>query len=63
MLSHEFKKAATDDIKTEIQCRLEEAERGIRGWKEKVIKCEHQVTEYKGELKKEGELTVFQSLT
>ena len=50
-------------MKIEIQRRLEEAEGKIRAWKEGVNKREREVNQYKGELKKEGEFTVFRSLT
>ena len=50
-------------MKIEIQRRLEGAERKIREWKEKVNEYERQVNQHEGELKKEGEFTVFQSLT
>ena len=50
-------------MKIEIQRRLEWAEKGIRVKREEVNKYEREVNQYEGELKKEGEFTVFQSLT
>ena len=50
-------------MKIEIQHRLEAAERNIFKWKEKVCTWDRYVNRCEGELKKEGELTVFQSLT
>ena len=50
-------------MKSEIQRRLVKAERRIRERKEEVNEYERQVNQYEGELKKEGEFTVFQSLT
>ena len=56
-------KASTDNgMKIEIQCQLEEAERESHEWKEWVNYWERQVNQREGELKKEGEFTVFQSL-
>ena len=58
-----MKTATNDDMKIEIQRRLEEAERKIHERKETVNVYERLVNQREGELKKEGEFTVFQSLT
>ena len=58
-----MKIATNDDMKIKIQQQLEVAERLIMEHKEGVNKWEQQVNQYEGELKKEGEFTVFQSLT
>ena len=63
LLSQELKKATNDVMKIEIQRRLEGAEREFRERKEKVNAKEREVNQYEGELKKEDEFTVFQSLT
>ena len=53
----DLKTATNDDMKIEIQRRLEKAEGKIHEWKEWINKHERQVNEYEGELKKEGEFT------
>ena len=63
LLLQELKTATNDGMKIEIQGRLEKTERKIRKWKEKVNEEEHKVNQREGELNKEGEFTVFQSLT
>ena len=54
----EIKKAASDEIKSEIQRLLEDAEEGIRDYKEWVNKWQRQAESQEGQLghlKKEGE--------
>ena len=54
----EIKKTASDEIKSEIQRLLEEAERRIRYNKEKVNECQREAESEEGQLghlKKEGE--------
>ena len=46
----ELKTATNDDMKSEIQRRLEEAERKIHWWKEKVSSYERQVSEHEESL-------------
>ena len=50
-------------MKIEIQRQLEEIEGEICEWKEQVNKSERLVNQCEGELKKEGEFTMFHSLT
>ena len=54
----ELKTATNDDMKSEIQRRLEEAEKKIRKMKDGVDYYERQVNQRDGELKKEGEFSV-----
>ena len=58
-----MKIAANDDMKTDIQCRLEEAEGKILEGKKLVTEYEQQINQEESKLKKGGEFTVFQSLT
>ena len=55
-----MKTATDDDMRIEIQRRMEEAERKICEIKGEINLWEHQVNQYEGELKKEGEFTVLQ---
>ena len=58
-----MKTAANDDVKIDIRCRLEEAEGKILEGKKLVSEYEQQINQEESKLKKEGEFTVFQSLT
>ena len=58
----EVKKSTSDDIKSEIQRRLEEAEEEIRKWKGWVDQYEHQLNQEESELKKEGEFSVSNTI-
>ena len=62
-MSEELRSAVDDVMKIELQDQLEKAEREIHEWKERVNSWESKVNQDEGELKKEGEFTVFQSLT
>ena len=62
-MTQELKSTTNEDIKVEIQHRLEGTERELHEMKEKVNECEHRISLYEDELKKEGVFTVFQSLT
>ena len=62
-MSEELRATVDEDLIIEIQGRLEEAEKEFREWKESVNHWESQVNQFEGELKKEGEFTVSQSLT
>ena len=60
----EIKKAASDEIKSEIQRLLETAERDIRKWKERVSNEQREAESAEGQLgllKKEGEYEVNDS--
>ena len=54
--------ATSDDMKSEIQCRLEEAEKKIRERKGWVDDWERQLNQSEGELKKEGEFSVSDTI-
>ena len=49
-------------MKSEIQRRLEEAEKMIREWKGGVDRYERRVNQEEGELKKEGEFSVSNTI-
>ena len=55
MLLQEMKTSTSDVMKSEIQRLLEEAEREISEWKERVSKCQSQANSYEDRLRKEGE--------
>ena len=59
---HELKKSTNDDMKSEIQRRLEKAEKDIRECKGWVNHFECQVNQEEGELKKEGEFSVSNTI-
>ena len=58
----ELNTATNDDMKSEIQRRLEEAEKMIRYRKGEIERYERQVNQREGELKKEGEFSVSNTL-
>ena len=58
----ELNTATNDDMKSEIQRRLEEAEKMIREWKGGVDRYERRVNQEEGELKKEGEFSVSNTI-
>ena len=58
----ELTKSTNDDMKSEIQHRLQEAEKEIRKWKGWVDHFERQLNQKEGQLKKEGEFSVFNTI-
>ena len=58
----EINTATNDVIKSEIQRRLEKAEKEIREWKGRVDDWERQLNQREGELKKEGEFSVSNTI-
>ena len=55
--------ATNDDMKSEIQRRLEEAEKNIREYKGRVDHSERRLNQTEGELKKEGEFSLSNTMT
>ena len=58
----DFNTATNNDMKSEIQRRLEKAEKKIRKWKGEVNDWEGILNEDEGELKKEGEFNVSNTI-
>ena len=58
----ELNTATNDDTKSEIQRRLEKAEKEIREKKDRVNHWERQLNQKEGELKKEGEFHVSNTI-
>ena len=58
----ELSTATSDEMKSEIQCRLEEVEKEIRERKGRINDWERGLNQQEGELKKEGEFSVSNTI-